>query len=126
MNIFVGSLPFSLKETELKEFFEEYGEVTSVKIITDKFSGRSKGFGFVEMTNDEEAQKAIDGLNGADVNGRTIVVNKSEEKKDRPRSNFGGNDRGGSRGGYNKDDNYRGGENRGGYNKSGGFRRSSY
>ena len=65
MNIFVGSLPFSLEESELQEFFEEYGEVTSAKIITDKFSGRSKGFGFVEMPNDEEARRAIDELNGA-------------------------------------------------------------
>ena len=85
MNIFVGSLPFSLEENELKEFFEEYGEVSSAKIISDKFTGRSKGFGFVEMPDDAAAQKAIDELNGAEVNGRTIVVNKSEEKKDGPR-----------------------------------------
>mgnify|MGYP002683580823 FL=1 len=77
MNIFVGSLPFKLQETDLREIFEEHGEVTSVKIITDKFSGRSKGFGFVEMPNDAEAQQAIDELNGAEVDGRTIVVNLS-------------------------------------------------
>jgi len=111
MNIFVGSLPFSLEENELKEFFEEYGEVSSVKIISDKFSGRSKGFGFVEMPDDAQAQKAIDELNGAEVNGRAIVVNKSEEKKDGPRrSSFGGGgSRGGSGGGYGG-----GGGNRGG------------
>jgi len=80
MNIFVGSLPFSIDEADLRESFEAYGTVDSVKIITDKFTGRSKGFGFVEMSNDDEAQKAIDELNGATVEGRTIVVNKSEPK----------------------------------------------
>ena len=82
MNIFAGSLPFSLEEAELKEFFEEYGEVASVKIITDKFSGRSKGFGFIEMPNAEEAKKAIEELNGAEIDGRAIVVNEALEKKD--------------------------------------------
>jgi RNA recognition motif-containing protein len=110
MNIFCGSLPFSLKEDELRGFFEEYGEVASVKIITDKFSGRSKGFGFVEMPVEDEARKAISELHGAEVDGRTIVVNESEERRDAPRrNNFGGgNNRGG--GGFN-----RGGGNRGGY-----------
>jgi len=97
MNIFVGSLPFSVKEPDLKKIFDEYGEVTSVKIITDKFSGRSKGFGFVEMTDDESAQKAINELNGTDLSGRKIVVNKAEEKKDRGNGNHhhrdGGNRR---------------------------------
>ena len=65
MNIFVGSLPFSIEEADLRESFEAYGAVDSVKIITDKFTGRSKGFGFVEMPSDDEAQKAIDELNGA-------------------------------------------------------------
>lgn len=81
MNIFVGSLPFKIEESELQEIFEEYGEVTSVKIITDRATGRSKGFGFVEMTNEEEAKKAIEELNNAEIEGRTIVVNKAEEKK---------------------------------------------
>lgn len=123
MNIFVGSLPFSLEETELKEIFEEYGEVASAKIITDKFSGRSKGFGFVEMSDDEKAQKAIDELNGAELDGRTIVVNKAEEKKaDAPRRS-GGFNRGNGGGGFNR------GGGRGGYNReggNGGGRRSSY
>ena len=82
MNIFVGSLPFKIEESELQEIFEEYGEVTSVKIITDRATGRSKGFGFVEMTSEEEAKKAIDELNNAEIEGRTIVVNKAEEKKE--------------------------------------------
>lgn len=99
MNIFIGSLPFKIQEDEIREQFQRYGEVASVKIITDKFSGRSKGFGFVEMSNDEEAQKAIEGLNGAEVGGRKIVVNKSEERKDS--GNRGGYKGGG--GGYNKD-----------------------
>lgn len=118
MNIFVGSLPFSLEESELQEFFEEYGEVTSAKIITDRFSGRSKGFGFVEMPNDEEAKKAIEELNGAEVNGRTIVVNESEKREGAPRRNAprgGGNFRSG--GGYNRG---------GGDRRSGGDRHSSY
>ncbi len=116
MNIFIGSLPFSLEESELRELFEEYGEVSSVKIITDKFSGRSKGFGFVEMPNDDNAKKAIDELNGAEVNGRAIVVNKSEERKDDGRrSNFRSND---SRGG--------GDFNKGGYKGGTGGGRSNF
>ncbi|MDD2412911.1 MAG: RNA-binding protein, partial [Bacteroidales bacterium] len=70
MNIFCGSLPFSMQDNDLKELFEEYGEVTDAKIIKDKFSGRSKGFGFVEMSDDNNAQQAIEELNGAEVNGR--------------------------------------------------------
>ena len=116
MNIFVGSLPFSIEEADLRESFEAYGAVDSVKIITDKFTGRSKGFGFVEMPNDAEAQKAIDELNGATVQGRTIVVNKSEPKSEGERRSFNNNRGGDSRGGYgnNRGGNDRGG-NRGGY-----------
>jgi len=114
MNIFVGSLPFSIEEADLRESFEAYGTVDSVKIITDKFTGRSKGFGFVEMTNDDEAQKAIDELNGATVQGRAIVVNKSEPKPEGERRSFNNNSRGGdSRGGYGGG-NSRGGNDRGG------------
>ncbi|MBN2349654.1 MAG: RNA-binding protein [Bacteroidales bacterium] len=92
MNIFVGNLPFRLEEEDLKEIFEEYGEVDSVKIITDKYSGKSRGFGFVEMSNEEEAKNAIEGLNGAEIESRTIVVNESEKRKenDRKRSFNGG------------------------------------
>ena len=119
MNIFVGSLPFSIEEADLRESFEAYGAVDSVKIITDKFTGRSKGFGFVEMTNDAEAQKAIDELNGATVQGRAIVVNKSEPKPEGERRSFNNNSRGGdSRGGYGGG-NSRGGDNRGGGNRGG-------
>ena len=135
MNIFVGSLPFHVEEAELRSIFEEYGEVASAKIITDKFSGKSRGFGFIEMPDDEVAQKAIEELNGAELDGRTIVVNKSEERKqgDRPRGNFGGGrpSGGGGRpsggGGFNRG----GGGDRGGFNRNsgggdrGGFNRNS-
>jgi RNA recognition motif-containing protein len=121
MNIFVGSLPFSIEEADLRESFEAYGAVDSVKIITDKFTGRSKGFGFVEMPNDAEAQKAIDELNGATVQGRAIVVNKSEPKPEGERRSFNNNSRGGdSRGGYG------GGNSRGGDNRGGGDRGGRY
>ncbi len=122
MNIFVGSLPFSIEEADLRESFEAYGSVDSVKIITDKFTGRSKGFGFVEMSNDEEAQKAINELNGATVQGRAIVVNKSEPKPEGERRSFnsGGGRGGDSRGGYGGGNgNSRGGDNRGGGNRGG-------
>lgn len=124
MNIFVGSLPFSLEETKLKEVFEAYGEVSSVKIIIDKFSGRSKGFGFVEMPDDAMAQKAIDELNGSTVEGRSIVVNKSEDKRDDSRkSSFGGG--GGYKGGNSGGGGYSGGGNSrgGGYGGGGGSSR---
>ena len=110
MNIFVGSLPFRIEESELKQYFEEYGEVSSVKIITDKYTGRSKGFAFVEMPDDVAAQKAISQLNGADIGGRTAVVNQAEERKERDNSGGGG-------GGYNRGGGSGGG---GGYNKGGG------
>ena len=110
MNIFVGSLSFKLTEAELQEIFEEYGEVTSAKIIMDRETGRSRGFGFVEMPNDDQAKKAIQELNGAEINGRQVVVNQAEERKD-TRSGGGGGGGGG----------YRGGGSRGGdFNKGGG------
>ncbi|WP_094141382.1 RNA recognition motif domain-containing protein, partial [Flavobacterium psychrophilum] len=119
MNIFVGSLPWSIEEADLRESFEAYGAVESVKIITDKFTGRSKGFGFVEMPNDEEGQKAIDELNGATVDGRAIVVNKSEPKPEGERKSF--NNSRPSGGGYGGG-NSRGGDSRGGYNGGGNSR----
>ncbi len=129
MNIFVGSLPFSIEEADLRESFEAYGAVDSVKIISDKFTGRSKGFGFVEMPNDDEAQKAIDELNGATVQGRAIVVNKSEPKPEGERKSFNsGGNRGGGFGGGNRSggSGYGGGDRNsgGGYgsNRGGGNR----
>jgi len=82
MNIYVGNLPYQLTEEELKEIFDEFGEVESAKIIMDKYSGRSKGFGFVEMPNDEEANQAIENLNDSDVKGRNIRVNQARERND--------------------------------------------
>ncbi len=126
MNIFVGSLPFALEESSLKEVFETYGEVSSVKIIIDKFSGRSKGFGFVEMPDDAMAQKAIDELNGSSVEGRSIVVNKSEDKRDDSRKSFGGG--GSGSGGYKGGNSGGGGSSRGGYGggSGGGSSRGGY
>jgi RNA recognition motif-containing protein len=116
MNIFVGSLPFKIEEADLKELFEAFGEVTSVKIINDRESGRSKGFGFVEMADDEAANKAIADLNGSEVGGRNIVVNQAEDKKPRDSRGGGGyGGGGGSRGGYGG-----GGGSRGGYGGGGG------
>ena len=99
MNIYVGNLPFNLGEEDLKEIFEEYGEVGETKIISDKFSGRSKGFGFVEMANDAEANNAIKELNNAEVSGRNIKVNESKPKPAESRGGGGGERRGGGGGG---------------------------
>lgn len=88
MNIYVGNLHFDLNEEELKKVFEEYGEVTTVKIITDKATGRSRGFGFVEMANDDEAQEAINNLNGTDIKGRKVNVNQAREKDNSSGRNF--------------------------------------
>jgi len=90
MNIYVGNLPFNLGEENLVEIFEEYGEVTSAKIVMDKLTGRSKGFGFVEMDDDDSAKKAIEELNNAEVGGRNIKVNESKPRESSPR---GGGDR---------------------------------
>lgn len=98
MNIFVAQLDYSVQESDLLPLFEEYGTVDSLKIINDKFTGRSKGFGFVEMPDDSEGQAAIDGLNGIEIEDRAIVVKvaKPREKNDR----FGGG--GGGRRNYDR------------------------
>ncbi len=96
MNIFVAKLNFDTREDHLKEVFEEFGEVSSAKIIMDKFTGRSKGFGFIEMPNDEEAQNAINDLNDSELDGRNIVVKKAEPRE----NNRGGSNRRGGGGGY--------------------------
>ena len=81
MNIYVGNLDYKVDEKTLENVFSEYGEVSSAKIITDKYNGRSKGFGFVTMENDDEARKAISELNGATVESRDIVVNEARPRK---------------------------------------------
>jgi len=98
MNIFVAKLNFDTQESDLQDAFSQYGEIESVKIIMDKFTGRSKGFGFVEMPNDEEAMNAINELNDAEVDGRTIVVKKAEPRENRSNNRGGG----GGGGGYNR------------------------
>ncbi|MBN3034792.1 MAG: RNA-binding protein [Bacteroidales bacterium] len=82
MNIYVGNLDFKVNETDLEGIFQEYGTVGSVKIITDKYNGKSKGFGFVTMENPEEAMKAINELNGATLENREIIVNEAKPKRD--------------------------------------------
>ena len=82
MNIYVGNLPYSVGEEDLQSIFSEYGEIESVKIITDKYSGRSKGFGFVVMEKDDEAKAAIENLNGKSVDNREITVNEARPRND--------------------------------------------
>lgn len=81
--LYVGSLPYSLTEEQLKDVFAPYGTVVSVRIVTDKFTGKSKGFGFVEMETQESAQKAIEALHGSEVGGRTLVVNVAHPEQKR-------------------------------------------
>jgi len=85
MNIYVGNLDYKVTESDLEAIFQEYGAVSSAKIITDKYSGRSKGFGFVTMDDNEEANRAIKELNGTMVQTREIVVNEAREKERNPR-----------------------------------------
>jgi len=84
MNIYAGNLAYSVTEDDLREAFAAFGEVTSASLITDKFSGQSKGFGFVEMANDAEADAAIQELNGKSLNGRAITVNQAKPRTERP------------------------------------------
>jgi RNA recognition motif-containing protein len=99
MNIYVGNISRTATEQDLKEAFEAFGAVQSVAIIKDKFSGESRGFGFVEMPNKEEGDKAISGLNGKDLKGRTLTVNEARPRTDRPRTGGAGGGRGGFGGG---------------------------
>ena len=87
MNIYVSNLGFSVQDEDLREYFEEYGEVTSAKVITDKFTNRSRGFGFVEMSDNTAAEKAIKELNGAVVEGRSISVTVARPREERPSNN---------------------------------------
>jgi RNA recognition motif-containing protein len=111
MNIYVGNFSYDVTEEDLQQAFEAYGQVASVAVIKDKFSGESRGFGFVEMPSQDEAQAAIAGLNGQDLRGRTLTVNEA-----RPRAEGGGGGRGGgSRGGGGGRDNRGGGGGRRGW-----------
>ena len=102
-NLYVGNLSQKVTEDDLRNNFSEAGAVASASIIKDKFSGESRGFGFVEMPNKDEAEKAIAGMNGKDLKGRSLTVNEARARTDRPRTGggFGGGaGRGGSRSGF--------------------------
>ncbi len=128
MNIFVSGLNFSMSSDELTEVFAAYGAVTSAKVITDKATGRSRGFGFVEMSSDEEARNAISALDQTEQKGRKINVKEAEDRpqrssNDRPRSNYGG---GGGGGGGRREGGFkprfdRGGNDGGGYDRGNSY-----
>jgi RNA recognition motif-containing protein len=88
MQIYVGNMSYGTSEDSLKDLFSQYGEVQNVKIITDRETGRAKGFGFVTMNDDSAAQSAIDALNEKEFDGRTLRINEAKPKEDRPRRNF--------------------------------------
>ena len=91
--LFVGSLPWAVDDAQLEDLFKDFGQVTSAKVIVDRDTNRSKGYGFVEFENDDDAKAAVDKLNGSDVQGRAIVVNEARPREDRPRRDFGGDNR---------------------------------
>ncbi len=116
MNIYVSNLSFNVQDEDLREFFASYGEVTSAKVIMDKVTGQSRGFGFVEMSDDTAAKKAIAELDGATVEGRNIKVNEARPKEDRPARSGGGG--GGFRGGN--------GGGGGNYNNANSYNKTRY
>ena len=96
-NVYVGNLPHSTSESELRELFQPYGDIERVSMVTDRDTGRARGFAFVEVTSNEEGEKAIAALNGSSLGGRTLIVNEAKPKTDRPRGGgrprFGGGGR---------------------------------
>ncbi|MEG2999242.1 MAG: RNA-binding protein [Comamonas sp.] len=133
--LYVGNLPYGVRDNDLEQAFGQFGTVTSAKVMMERDTGRSKGFGFVEMGNDAEANAAIQGMNGQPLGGRSLVVNEARPMEPRPPRNFGGGggygDGGGRRdsygggggGGYNRDrDGGGGGGGYGGGRQDGGFR----
>ena len=112
--LYVGNLAYSVRDDSLTQAFAQFGTVTSAKVMMDRETGRSKGFGFVEMGSDAEAQAAINGMNGQQLQGRPLVVNEARPREERP-GGFGGGGGGGSRGGYGG-----GGSGGGGYGGGGG------
>lgn len=108
MEIYVGNLPFTVEEDELRNMFAQHGAVDRVQIVMDKFTGRSRGFGFVSMNDVKEAQAAIEALHGADLGGRALTVNQARPKEDR-RPSFGGGGGGGGGGGFSHGRGGRGG-----------------
>lgn len=131
MNIYVGNLSWSMTDDDLMNLFTEHGAVTSAKILKDKMNGRSKGFGFVEMEDDEAAKAAIAALNEVEVQGRKLIVNESQPRAegDRPKRSFGGGGGGYKKsggGGYGGGGNRGGGGYGGGGNRDGGYNRGGY
>lgn len=137
MKLFVASLPADFDETDFREMFELYGEITSAKLVTDRATGKSKGFGFIEMPDRMEALSTIEALNGAKIKGKKLSVMEADEQRKGPGGPGGGGgfnrDRGGDRGGYgggggyNRDrGGYGGGGDRGGYNRDRGNDRGGY
>jgi cold-inducible RNA-binding protein len=99
--IYVGNLSFNMSDEQLSQLFQPFGQVSSAQVVKDKFTGRSRGFGFVEMNNNEEADKAIAALNGKDVDGRALKVSEAQPREDRPRGGgYGGGE--GRRGGRDR------------------------
>jgi len=128
VNIFVGNLPYGATDSDLRKAFEAYGQVSSASVIVDKFTGKSRGFGFIEMPNAEEARAAISGLNDQDLHGRPMRVNEAQPREDRPprREGGGGGWGGGGGGGRDRGDRFDrggGGDRDGGYSqrRSGGY-----
>jgi RNA recognition motif-containing protein len=115
--LYVGNLAYSVRDESLQQAFSQFGSVTSAKVMMDRDTGRSKGFGFVEMGSDPEAQAAINGMNGQNLEGRAIVVNEARPREERPGGFGGGGGRSGGGGGY-------GGGGGGGYGGGGGGGRS--
>ena len=125
--LYVGNLPYQMRDSDLEQAFSQFGQVTSAKVMMERETGRSKGFGFVEMGSDAEAQAAISGMNGQPLGGRSIVVNEARPMEQRPRG-FGGGGGGGGGGGFGGGGGGRsggggyGGRGGGGGGQDGGFR----
>ena len=118
--LYVGNLKYSVDSSELERIFSEHGTVTSAEVISDRETGRSKGFGFVEMASDEEAQRAIEAMAGKEIDGRVLTVNEARPREPRGGGFGGGGGRGGFGGGGGGRGGYGGGGGRGGYGGGGG------
>jgi RNA recognition motif-containing protein len=124
--LYVGNLAYSVRDESLETAFSQFGKVSSAKVMMDRDTGRSKGFGFVEMGSDAEAQAAINGMNGQPIEGRAVVVNEARPREERPGGFGGGGGRGGGGGGYGGGGGGYGGGGGGGYGGGGGGGRSPY
>lgn len=124
--LYVGNLSYSTSSSDLEQLFSQFGKIQSAEVINDRMTGRSKGFGFVQMSTDEEAQAAIQALNGKDHGGRALTVNEARPREDRGGSRGGGGGRGGYGGGGGGGGYGGGGGGRGGYGGGGGGGRGGY